>query len=346
MFLIPDLEEAVPPLVPNSASEYRSQRAGGYSESVDLPATSQASCDRGTKRKRAIKRFTAAAIRLTERGGGGGALQTLSRLLRCIPPGVRGKARLARALLPDAARSEAALVRNRDGSPMIVPSLLEPVGLCLWMDGVYEPETLRFLRQHTAPDSVFVDVDANIGAFAVPLAKHTGRVIAIEASPQVVPYLRKNVALNDLSNVEIIPCAASRPGCDSVPLYVPPVRHFGMASSSPQFCVEPISIPAVSIDSVVQNARVSAMKVDTEGYEAHVFLGARQLLGSRYAPVIVFEFCDWAEERAFPGKKGWAQSILMETGYKLWTMESYVNNGAPLKEPVTEGFHSIVGISS
>jgi FkbM family methyltransferase len=230
---------------------------------------------------------------------------------------------------------------------MLVPNLLEPVGLALWMDGVYEPETLQFLKKHIAPDSVFVDVGANIGAFSIPLAHYAERVIAIEPSPQVLSYLKKNVALNHLSNVSIAGCAASMPGCDSVDLYIPPESHFGMASSAPQFHVEPTMVPARSLDSILSEhgvLRVSAMKIDTEGYEAHVLLGAQDLLGGVSPPPVVFEFCDWAEERAFPGRKGWAQELLLDAGYTLWTIADYLQDRAPLDGPVTHGVHSIVGI--
>jgi FkbM family methyltransferase len=230
---------------------------------------------------------------------------------------------------------------------MVVPNLLEPVGLSLWMDGVYEPETLQFLNRHVSSDAVFVDVGANIGVFSISLARHAERVIAIEPSPQVLPYLTGNVALNHLSNVEIAACAAGVADRDSVPLYIPPESHFGMASSAPQFNVAPTGVPAGSLDAILLAhavRRVSVMKIDTEGYEAHVFLGAQGLLRGSSPPPLVFEFCDWAEERAFPGRKGWAQEILLDAGYALWALPDYLRDGPPMNEPVVHGSHSIVGI--
>ena len=51
-------------------------------------------------------------------------------------------------------------------------------------------------------------------------------------------------------------------------------------------------------DPARARGRVGAVKVDVEGYEAHVFWEAGDLLGSASAPLVVFEFCDWAEGRA------------------------------------------------
>jgi hypothetical protein len=79
-----------------------------------------------------------------------------------------------------------------------------------------------------------------------------------------------------------------------------------------------------------------------EGFEAHAFLGAAELLRSAAAPLIAFEFCDWAEERAFPGRKGWAQEVLVEAGYRIWSIDGYLAGAAPLAQPVTTGFLTLV----
>jgi hypothetical protein len=83
--------------------------------------------------------------------------------------------------------------------------------------------------------------------------------------------------------------------------------------------------------------------MDVEGYEAHAFLGAKELLTSPSAPLVVFESTGWAEERAFPGRGGWAQKILMDLGYNLLTLTSYLRHGTPLRKPVLGG-DTIVGI--
>jgi predicted RNA methylase len=100
---------------------------------------------------------------------------------------------------------------------MLLPNLLEHGGLCVAVDGGYELEILEFLENRLERNSVLVDFDANIGFLAVPFARKAARVIAIEASPKVQPYLRQNVQLNGLSNITIVDCAASLPGNSSVP---------------------------------------------------------------------------------------------------------------------------------
>jgi FkbM family methyltransferase len=274
-------------------------------------------------------------------------MDLLNAAFRHIPPGMKGKARLARLVLSRRRRARAACVDDRFGNRMVIPSLLDPVGLHVWMDGAYEPETLKFLRQYVTSDTVFLDIGANIGVFAIPMARYAKKVVAIEPSPQVLPFLKRNVELNNLNNVAIVECAASGPDSDSVPLYLPPVSHFGMASSAAQFNIEPITVRAKSLNTILQEQGVtvvSVMKIDVEGFEAEVILGAANLLYSASPPPIVFEFCDWAEERAFPGKKGRAQTLLLDAGYWLWTLPDYFRCRPPLGFPITEGAHSIVAI--
>lgn len=266
------------------------------------------------------------------------------RALRTFPA-FRGKDRLARTLLTKAQRNRCTSIRDRFGNRMVVPNLLEPVGFALAVHGSYEPVEVDVLRARLAADTDFLDIGANIGAFTIPLAGFARRVIAIEASPCVVPFLRRNVELSGRTNVELVDCAVSEPGIESVPFYVPPMDHYGMGSSAPQFCVEPVTLAARPLDRILRDCgagRVAAVKIDVEGFEAHVFLGAMDLLRGTPAPFILFEFCDWSEERAFPGRKGRAQRILLDEGYTLWLLPRYLTKSEPLSRPVTEGCHTIV----
>lgn len=57
-----------------------------------------------------------------------------------------------------------------------------------------------------ADDEDVVDMFAGIGYFSLPLAKRSPscRIVAIEKNPAAARYLRKNIRLNKLTNVEVI----------------------------------------------------------------------------------------------------------------------------------------------
>jgi FkbM family methyltransferase len=268
-------------------------------------------------------------------------------LLRRIATGSRGKARLGRLLLRSL-KERAVTSVDSDGNTMWLPNLKEPVAFYLWMDGVYEPNVKRFLLDSCASGDTFIDVGANIGVFTVPLAKHVGpggRVLAVEASPSVADALRRNVKQNELENVIIEECAAADIDGARVEFYDAPPEKFGMGSRAPQFSSKPRIVDTRTVDEMVRRlrlGRVAAMKVDVEGFEATVFLGAGDLLRTE-KPRVVFEFSDWAEERAFPGRRGWAQEILLDYGYRLYRLDQWPSR-KQLREPLRHGGHELVAI--
>ncbi len=265
-------------------------------------------------------------------------------------PNFRGKARLGRLALGDNNKSPA-LVVDRSGNVFKLPNLQEPVAFSLWLDGSYELELLNTFRSICRAGDTFVDVGANIGVFSIPLSRHvgpTGRILSIEASDVVSSFLQDNVARNFLDNVTVCRCAAADGQSSSVEFYNAPMSNFGMGSRAPQFGASPVAVISTSLDELVvahSCKNITAIKVDVEGFEAHVFQGSRRVLAT-HSPVVAFEFCDWAEERAFPGRKGWAQELLLEMGYSIWRLSDYLAGTAALTEPVRSGSDTLLAAKS
>jgi FkbM family methyltransferase len=224
---------------------------------------------------------------------------------------------------------------------------MEPVAFHLLVDGVYEPELAHFILERLPAGGTFVDVGANVGAFTIPAVKRVGTsgiVLSVEASPGVFPYLEENIRANQTGNVRLKHCAASDCYGDGVPFYEAPADHFGMGSMAPQFNASPVLVPSRPLDHLLAEegvTHVDVLKVDVEGFEAQVFQGARCLLTSDRPPVVVFEFCDWAEGRAAGGKVGLAQQVLQDFGYDLFQIK-----GRELvpTELLTVGYENLVAV--
>ena len=125
-------------------------------------------------------------------------------ILRLCPVGTPGKSRLGHWLLRNTLHGRDVTVRTQRDERLLVPSLAEPIGFHLLVDGVYEPETMAFVLRYLTSGSTFVDVGANIGVFTISAGRavgETGCVLAIEPSPRVSPYLSHNVTVNGLTNV-------------------------------------------------------------------------------------------------------------------------------------------------
>ncbi len=261
---------------------------------------------------------------------------------------MRGKQRLARWLLggSPALRHEL-MVLMRSGQRVTVPNGLEPIAFSLLISGEYEPDVLEVIQRRAAPGDTVLDVGANVGVYALSLARHvgsTGRVFAIEASPAVFPYLDRNVELNQAANVRTIHAAAADRGGE-VTLFEAPAHQFGMSGLGNLAGSTAHTVPAITLDELIAGAgvsRVAAMKVDVEGFEVLVFKGARRLLESGALDFIAFEFLDWAEQRVPGHRPGDAQRFLLQLGFKLWRLEDYRQGRPPLDRVLETGGDMLV----
>jgi FkbM family methyltransferase len=252
-------------------------------------------------------------------------------------PRFKGKYKLARLILGNSLNVKNRVIKTPDGCQFFLPSLREPISFSLLIDGVYEPNSLEFILKKLTKNAVFLDIGANIGCFSITTAKLLEKqnisVIAIEASPSIFTYLKHNIETNLLTNVKAFNLAADEKDESNINFYEAPIDHFGMGSLGAQFNNDPIQVKTKTVDSIIKNEqinKVDLLKVDVEGYEASVFAGAKELLSSPNAPIILFEFCDWAEARKPDSKIGDAQRTLIDFGYKIYRLKDYLAGGLNL----------------
>ncbi len=273
------------------------------------------------------------------------------RLLRLIAPGTKGKERLARFFLAKHRYDEDITVTDKFGFTYQIPSVAEPVGFSLLINGVYEPDSLNFFMNYLRPGDTYIDIGANIGAYTLPCASKigpSGSVIAIEASPSIFSYLTANIGNSTLKNIFLENVAAAAVDNQNNDFYEAPKDHFGMGSFGPQFGAVPIKVPCRRLDSILKDrgiSQVRAVKIDVEGYESHVFEGAPSLLAATDAPLIIFEFADWAERRIglMPGQ---SQKRLREYGYEIWRLNDFIQNKEPMKDILEEGCLNLIAQKS
>src|SRR2546426_11517294 len=51
----------------------------------------------------------------------------------------------------------------------------------------------------------FVDIGANVGGWTIPAARYYRRIVAFEANQKVAEVLSRNLRLNHVENVEVLP---------------------------------------------------------------------------------------------------------------------------------------------
>jgi FkbM family methyltransferase len=93
-----------------------------------------------------------------------------------------------------------------EGAHLLIDSRDKAIGHYLLCGKPYETQEVDLLRKCLKPGGRFLDIGANIGYFTVLAAKHVGtggEVVAFEPEPHNFKILKKNIELNDLTNVLI-----------------------------------------------------------------------------------------------------------------------------------------------
>jgi FkbM family methyltransferase len=136
----------------------------------------------------------------------------------------------------------------------------------------YNIEELDFLRTHAPKGGVFVDVGANVGTYAMPLARHVGEggtVIAIEPHPVTHARLAFNNAASRFSQVKLVAAAVGE--SDGELMIETDGDNLGASHIvSNDASAKAIKVPSLRLQRILEQAGVShvdALKIDIEGYE-------------------------------------------------------------------------------
>lgn len=261
-------------------------------------------------------------------------------MIRRLPP-FKGKQRLARFLFKNKiSRSIDITVDGQYGCRYMIPNIKEGIGFEIFINGIYEKETIGFLIDKLPANGCMIDIGANIGSVIIPICKRRNDInaISIEASKRVFDYLENNIKQNNIANCILINKAISEVDGSSVSFYSP-VELYGKGSMSPVFTEQAEVVSTITLDSLITDLTlpvIDLIKIDVEGYEYHAFKGGEKLLSAAGAPDILFEFADWTEGLAKDTEPGDAQALLIRYGYKLFNFD-HAGKLTGLTAPVISG---------
>ena len=198
--------------------------------------------------------------------------------------------------------------------------------------GDYETPVQDVFQNTLRRGHVFLDIGANLGFFSLLAARLVGiegRVYSFEPIPANLSIMRRNIALNRMSNITIVPKAISS-SCGVEGIWL--TQHSGGATMDtvgvvPADARGKLEVERTSVDewmdSVGQPA-VRMVKVDVEGAGMAVLNGMSRML-ARFKPIVLVELDD-------PGVEGmtrklsdfceWCRSI----GYKQERLANSYSN--------------------
>jgi FkbM family methyltransferase len=142
----------------------------------------------------------------------------------------------------------------------------------------YNIEELDFLRAHTPSGGVFVDVGANVGTYALALARHVGthgKVVAIEPHPVTHARLAFNNAASGFTQTRLF-AAAAGPADGELMIETDGDNLGASHIVSGQASSRAIKVPSLRLQRILDQAgatHVDALKIDVEGFEDRVLTG-------------------------------------------------------------------------
>jgi FkbM family methyltransferase len=154
----------------------------------------------------------------------------------------------------------------------------------------YEEYVFSALLKDMAKVNTAVDVGANIGLLAVPMAATIapgGKVYCLEISQRNCKLLLRNARRNNLDNLLVLPIGASD-NLGSTLMAINGATTLQSLSHVAAMGEGADMVLAAPLDMLF--GKVDLIKIDTDGYEYPVLTGAKRLL-STCKPIIYLEYC-------------------------------------------------------
>jgi len=203
----------------------------------------------------------------------------------------------------------------------------------------YEPPTRDLLERVLRPGDLFVDVGAHWGFFSLQAATHPAggiEVVAFEPDLINATMLTENVGRNKLSNLVTVIGAACGNKNELAPLVLNTtmghsIRGIGLAPAARALSKW---VPVVTLDGALANMGKEAprrliLKIDAEGFEPNVIVGAQALLAAGRVALIIWgrgpAFAEWLGRTAMMQMA----ALLSDCGFRHFLPPAGGHVGAP-----------------
>ena len=192
----------------------------------------------------------------------------------------------------------------------------------------FESGEARFAERLLAPGMTFVDVGAHGGFYSILARRRvgpSGDVIAFEPSERERRRLELNLRLNRFRDVRVVPSAVGEAEGETDFFVVHGIETGFSGRRRPDIGgrIEATSVPLTTLDSALTKLGVQVvdlLKIDVEGGELAVFIGAASLLERRPRPVVLCELSDARSSMwGYSGRA--AYDHIVELDYRWFAVE-------------------------
>lgn len=157
-----------------------------------------------------------------------------------------------------------------------------------WYCGLHEVRDMAFVLHMLRPEDHFLDVGANIGSYSILAGGAVGaHVTCIEPILETFSVLVQNIAYNGLTaHVKAFQCGVSdAPGILRFTTGLKCMNHVLGPDEDLPFS----EVPVQTLDDLMGRDVPQLIKIDVEGHERSVLLGATRILGDPRLLAVVME---------------------------------------------------------
>ncbi len=156
---------------------------------------------------------------------------------------------------------------------------------------VFEPGVLRLIKSLLTPDSVFFDIGANIGQHSLFAANYCRHVYAFEPIRKIYEQFLMSIWENAFVSISVFNYALGNSNA-TFPIYSNKENRGGSSLLVADERTFLQNVKVLRLDDIYNKmgvTRIDVMKIDVEGFEYEVLLGAEKTL-DKFHPAIVIEF--------------------------------------------------------
>ncbi|HYA18972.1 MAG TPA: FkbM family methyltransferase [Bryobacteraceae bacterium] len=222
-----------------------------------------------------------------------------------------------RAILPRTLQRHGATIVLNPNDPVVSGALTF---------GAYELPETRFFLSVCRPGLTFLDIGANVGyytALALARMRGEGRIVALEPDPENFRYLRKTIAANQGAIATAVQKAASD-HAGTMTLHTSADNRGDNRLYANELSSGLCEVRVERVDDILAGmalSEVNLIKMDVQGYEAHVLAGMRDTIANSRELILLSEF--WPDGLRQAGSDpSMYLSGLRELGLNLYELTS------------------------
>lgn len=225
----------------------------------------------------------------------------------------------------------------------------------LAMDSIWEHDITAAWIKLLKPGSTVIDIGANFGYFGALAAQKNGqssKTIFFEANPKLLPYIKKTLAANWLTDICFVENAAVADKQGTLEFDVSPY-YLGNASLSHDLDdksykaykidvekLEHVTVKSLSLDGYCKENKIKTVdliKMDIEGFEDTAYKGMREIIKASPNVSLFIEFT----KQSYKDPRKFYNEMLADFGNVY-----IINKDGSIRKPRDNKYDTVIGDDS